>query len=128
MCAILAVIVWHIVVVVRQRQWPDAVAYIASRVLLLAFLGGSAVALRLQGVDMHLHHLYLGELGGSRWLAVQLAATRGTSEARLSQWQGRLSPWRNGDRRAAQAEARLAAHSAAAPAAFSASALHTRTA
>lgn len=60
MCAILAVIVWHIVVVVRQRQWPDAVAYIASRVLLLAFLGGSAVALRLLGVNMHLHHLYLG--------------------------------------------------------------------
>lgn len=62
MAAILAVIVWHMTAVVRTRRWQDAATYIASRVLLLDFLGGSALVLRWQGVDCHLHHLYLGAL------------------------------------------------------------------
>ena len=35
-------------------------ALIAVILLLLAFFGSSAVVLRRQHVDMHLHHLYLG--------------------------------------------------------------------
>ena len=57
--SILGLIVWHAVIVARRRCWRDAAAYIASRLLLLGFFGGSAAALKLQGVDVHLHHLYL---------------------------------------------------------------------
>ena len=60
MAAIAGVIAWHLATVARRRPWPDAAAYAASRLLPLAFFGSSAVLLRRQHVDMHLHHLYLG--------------------------------------------------------------------
>jgi hypothetical protein len=60
MAAIAGVIAWHLATVAQRRRWPDAAAYAASRLLLLAFFGSSAVVLRRQHVDMHLHHLYLG--------------------------------------------------------------------
>lgn len=68
MSAILGTVAWHVVTVARRRCWPDAVAYICSRLLLLAWFGGSAVVLAHQGVDMHLHHLYLVRVLGGLWV------------------------------------------------------------
>jgi hypothetical protein len=62
MAAIAGVVCWHVWVATHQRPPADAAAYLASRLLLLAFLGGSAAILAAQGVGVHLHHLYLGGL------------------------------------------------------------------
>lgn len=64
MAAIGGSVAWHIRRVVASRAPADAAAYVASRLLLLGCFAGSAAVLRRQGVDMHLHHLYLG--GASR--------------------------------------------------------------
>ncbi len=60
MAAIVGSVAWHVRRVVASRRRADAAAYVASRLLLLGWFAGSAAVLRRQGVDMHLHHLYLG--------------------------------------------------------------------
>ncbi|KAL4433829.1 hypothetical protein ABPG75_000270 [Micractinium tetrahymenae] len=60
MAAIAATVVWHIRQVAATRSRADVATYVASRLLLLGCFAGSAAVLRRQGVDMHLHHLYLG--------------------------------------------------------------------
>ena len=66
MAAILGTIGWHVAAVARRRAAPDAAAYVAARALLLAWFGGSAVVLKRQGIDMHIHHLYQGATPGMR--------------------------------------------------------------
>lgn len=60
MAAIAASVAWHIKRVAASRTRADAATYVASRLLLLGCFAGAAAVLRRQGVDMHLHHLYLG--------------------------------------------------------------------
>ena len=61
MAAILGTVAWHVARVVRRRRWQDAAAYVGSRLLVFVWFGASAAVLaRSTGIDMHLHHLYLG--------------------------------------------------------------------
>lgn len=67
--AILGVVGWHIMKAWLDRPRSDFCCYLASRLLVLLWFGGSAAAISGAGsgtVHMHLHHLYIG-LGLAMW-------------------------------------------------------------
>ncbi|GAB4813808.1 hypothetical protein N2152v2_000854 [Parachlorella kessleri] len=63
LAGILGVVLWHLIAAKRGRGWADFFAYLLSRLVVLAWFGGSALMLKVTQtatVYMHLHHLYIG--------------------------------------------------------------------